>query len=312
METIRKTIKAILTVIIFIIGNDVIFVIANIIFPMLYTNQFNLDGKWINIYLILSFIYNIIHCLQKYMSTKERLKVETYAYLNKIKGNLFYEYANNLYREHKDVLEYIEKGKKIDTNIIKTKTNFQAVSFQICKQIYNIISKNGCDECQVTVFQRFFEKGKGKSDYVKMIAFAGKDNYKCKSYCNIYSYKQGGSNHEMFTKTIFFKLFDPNDKDVIIYTTKKAVENNFYFINESEDRERQICQYIGVGISTNRDYVEFILQVDVSKRFALGFTKKQLQRFVDEILMPYIRFLYEIYEIELFNKTMYNQLDWEH
>lgn len=156
MESIRKFIKAILTFVIFIIGNEVVFVIANILFPMLYSNQFYLDGKWINLYLILSLIYNIIYCTQKYISSKKHLRIESYAYLNKMKGKLFYEYANDLYREHKDVLEYIKANKKVDTNIIKNKTNFQAVSFQVCKQIYNIISKNGCSECQVTGFSKVF------------------------------------------------------------------------------------------------------------------------------------------------------------
>ena len=296
-----------------IIGSDIVSILINIFLPMYLAsflsenkNKFDTKCIWLTICII---VFNIYYCIIKWLKTKRFKKVKLYSLSSVSKGEFSEEFATNLYREHKDIKEYISKGDNIDITVIRKNTNFQAISFDICRKIYDVIKECGCSDCVVTVLQRFQNEGKGKSDYVKMIAFAGKSGYRSRTYDEKYSFKVNSKNYNEFKETVFYKLFE-NNEDLILLKNKKEIKKNFNFLEKSRKREEKICQYIGIAIRTNRGNVEFVLQVDVSKPYVLGITKNQMKSFSDEILMPYAKLLHHLYENEMLYYTMYNKLGW--
>ena len=165
-----------------VLGNEILIALINIFIPIYLPELIADDSKWVKLLLFVLVIANIYAVVVKRIQRKKYRNAKLYCLAHQSIGEFNKEFSTYLYREHKDIIEYIETNGIIDTNVIKKDTNFQAISFNVCSKIYNIIKTHGCEECFVTVYKRFQQKGTGICDYVKMIALSGNGGYQSKTY----------------------------------------------------------------------------------------------------------------------------------
>lgn len=210
------------------------------------------------------------------------------------------ETANNIFRMHKHTKASIASNSIVDKNHYNKIADFQQLAFLVCKAVYEIISEQlGCDECEVTVYQKFIkEKGK-KWDYVKMIAYATKDSTIPSTYETTYNINKNALN------TVFMQLFKKTNPDPVILHKQKEIKSQFVFLDKSKQREEKICQYIGMPIKANGNNVICVLQVDVSQKRILGKNYKEVKFFADNVLKPFSSVLYNAYERDCVFNTLY-------
>lgn len=128
-----------------------------------------------------------------------------------------------------------------------------------------------------------------------MVAYANDDNQMPSSYSKNFKLDESG--------ILFVRLFNDLNGEIDCKANKKEVNNAFQKLQGSEKREEGICQYIGIPIKTNRNEIELLLQIDVSKEKIFGRNEKQMTLFAKNILYPYAVLLHKIYERDLiFNK----------
>ena len=259
------------------------------------------------IYIIFSLIivFNIVYYIANRTNNRNQKWKNLSSCVTKHLSGIHIETANNIFRMHKHTKNSINKKQFIDKTYFNQLTGFQELAFLVCKAIYNIISEElECDECEITVYQKFPKSDNQKYDTVKMIAYATKDCVIPSTYSKTYRISKK-SEH-----TNFMELFKTNQINTIIYHTKRKVSDNFVLLPGSEVREKQICQYIGMPIKTNRNNVICVLQIDVSKKKVLGRNYKEVKFFSDNILKPFSSILYNAYERDLVFDTLYEV--WSH
>lgn len=288
-----------------VFGNKLFNTMTNVILPIiltvLYENKDVIDDNIFNISISVTIVstimLNILFCIAEFSKEKEtkwytlsKSVCQGIQYINK-------KTAINIYRLHKHTKHSIENNLFIDGTYLNQISDFQEISFMVCKSIYEIISKVlNCEDCQVTVFQRFTEID--SKEYVKMIAYANKNTSTPSTYNTPYYSKNKKPN------TIFKQLFKNSNADEIILLNKKAVNNKFEKLKGSESREKEIQQYIGIPFKGDYEKVIFILQIDVSKKYALGKKEKDIKELSKVFFSPYINVLYNGYE----NDRVFNML----
>lgn len=133
----------------------------------------------------------------------------------------------------------------------------------MCNELHSfIINFCDCDECEVTIFQRFTDDK--NNDFVTMIAYKNSQNRQLATY---------GKNFNLTKKKnvpLFINLFKDANAEIKILHNKKQLKKDFIIFDSSRTREERICQYIGIPIRTNRNKVEILLQIDVSKAKVFG------------------------------------------
>jgi hypothetical protein len=201
--------------------------------------------------------------------------------------------SNQIYRLNNKISDTIHSNKQFQIDNFNTIANFQTFSFVLCEDIYYQI-KNvlDCEDCQITIFQRFQDEE--NKHFVQMIAYANKNTTVPSSYSN--SFYLNEKRKKKKNKTVFERIFESQEDEPIILHNKKMVLDEFVLLNGSETREKEICQYIGIPIRTNRHMNELLLQIDVSKDKVLGRNKKQLLEITNSIFIPYTKLLLTGYE----------------
>ena len=230
---------------------------------------------------------------------------QAYIYLSdayNIQSRINSKIAANLYRVNKKIINII-KDMKCEKGAINSIADFQSLSFLICGELYNfIINHFDCGECEITIFQRFLNKN--KEDYVKMIAYKNSQDTAPSSYNKEFKLNTS-DNHS----PVFINLFRDLNAEAKILHNQKSIAEEFVYLPGSENREKKLCQYIGVPIKTNRNKIEFILQIDVSNKKALGKSYNSLKQFSDQILRPFCNLLYCSYERDLILNKFYDILE---
>ena len=289
-----------------IFGNKYIMVILDSIATLLitiHTSDIHLDSKeWIIkliIYVSISIFLNILFVWADRVN-KKRDKIlgffcEAYEIQNKINGNN----ANKLYRVHKKIKSSI-RSKKLNKGEINAIADFQTLSFDVCNEIHSfIVNSCGCEECEVTIFQRF--KDDKNKDFVTMIAYKNSQNKPAASYGNNYYLNSHRKNLPLLVD-----IFNDENAEIKILHNPKLVKSEFYCMN---NREEKICQYIGIPIKTNRKKVEILLQIDVSKKRVFGMRYKTVKEFAENIFLPFANLLYCSYERDLMLNQFYDVLE---
>lgn len=244
--------------------------------------------------------FNLLYYIASRMNNKNQKWKNLSSCVTKHLSGIHIETANNIFRMHKHTKNSIDKQEFVDKTYFNQLAGFQELAFLVCNAIYDIISDElDCEECEVTVFQKFPKNNNQKYDTVKMIAYATKDCIIPSTYSNTYKISKKSE------ATNFMELFKRNQTGAIIYHTKRKVANNFVLLHGSEDREREICQYIGIPIKTNTNNVVCILQIDVSRKKVLGKNYKEVKLFSDNILKPFSSILYNAYERDRVFNTLY-------
>ena len=285
-----------------ILCNDIFNFLVNLGFTILigiHTANIESSEKWWHDLILWCVVFIIINILVIICKTYTQ-KVNKWNHLIEVIYNnhneLYCEMSSQIFRINKKITETIRADKAVTIDIYNKIYDFQSLSMSICKSIYNIVTNEVSDcSCQVTIFQRFLNSS-GK-DEVRMIAYATCDMKEPASYHMVFPLSGKGKD-----KTVFQRCFLSKENIPVLYHKKKQIDENFEILSCSKNRESKIHQYVGIPIKSNRDKVEFVLQIDVTKKSALGRTHKQINRFY-EIVKPYSNLLLMSYERELvFNK----------
>lgn len=271
----------------------------------IHTSQVTNDKEWIIrlvIYIGITIAMNVLCIIASHSKKKDKNNILYFDLVYDVHNRINCDTANRLYRVNKKVTESIRR-QKIEKGAVNSIADFQNLSFYVCNELHDFITSNfECGEVEVTIFQRF--KNEAGKHIVKMIAYKNSKNNKPATYGEEYrlSYQRG-------KPPVFVSVFNDLNADIKILEDRNAVQLEFSYFTNSKTREEQICQYIGVPIRTNRNMIEILLQIDVSKEKALGKTYNDLKQFAESILLPFSNLLYCSYERDLILNKFYDILE---
>lgn len=271
----------------------------------IHTSNVNFESsEWKNklfIYIGITLFINFLCIFADKLKHKFDKNLCYYDDVYSIQNKINCKTATSLYRVNKKIMESI-RNKKIEKGALNQIADFQSLSFLVCNELYEFINKYfDCGECEITIFQRFSDLD-GK-DFVKMIAYKNKKNSPPSSYGKEFTFSSENK------KPVFISVFNDLNAEVKILHNHKAVESEFVYFDDSEIREKKICQYIGIPIKTNRKKIEILLQIDVTKKKALGKNYNELKQFSDCILLPFGNYLLCSYERDLICNKFYDILE---
>lgn len=285
--------------------SDIINAFINIILPISIsvkcTSFTNTINWWLQIILICIFIaiYNIISVISKNILNKQSKELNVVYKCYSDQCIINEKFATNIFRLNKTINDSKADGKPINNKrTINKIADFQTLSFTICDSIHNmLVSEYGNEiDCQVTLMQN-------SSGIIKMVSYSNDNNKMPNSYSKIF-------NIDNDLDYYFVKLFKDFNCEISCLPNKKSINENFKKISGSEVREGKINQYIGIPIKTNRNEVELLLQIDVSKKNLFGKNKEKMLLFAKNVLYPYATLLHKSYEQDLlFNEYFETILD---
>jgi hypothetical protein len=260
------------------------------------------DKKWLILlilYIIVDAILNLmLIIIREHQKGKEKWKY-LYKYMYQEHSRLYTEISSHTYRINKEIIKTIRENQPVTIDCYNKIHDFQALAMEVCKSINHTISDKIKEcSCQVTIMQRI--KLSDDKDGCKMLGYSNKYEKEPASFHT--EFKLKGKD-----KTIFQKIFCNTETTTIILKNRKEVTKEFIELKTSKTREGDICQYIGIPIKSNRNLIEFVLQVDVSIPGILGKNNKEIFQF-SEMIMPYANLLSMQYERELIFTKFYELL----
>lgn len=275
--------------------SGIIKTLVNFIFPTIMTfysvtYDKNAGLKWfipVVLMLLLVTLYNI--------SSEIILSLEKKKYvLMDLLSKCYYDHnminrkcAVRISRLEKLIRGYIKQNKPIPVKAFDKMVDFNTIAFDICNSIYKVITeKYGKEtECEVTVF-------KSESKKIKMVAYANEMSNMPSCYTR--EYKKESRNK----KYLFVRLLEHPNSKPFSCANKDEVKNEFEFFDGSIEREKAICQYIGIPIKINIDD-GILLQIDVSLPNIFGKNKDDLNKLGKSIFLPYATLLHKAYERDI-------------
>lgn len=282
-------------------ASDIVIAFVNIILPIVISircTNFSDDGTWwtptIIICLVIA-LFNIVSVIAKKYQEKSRKNLNMIYRCYNEQTNINSKAANNIFRLNKRINEYISEKKPVSKKVFDKIADFQTTSFIISESLYKmLISEYGDDiDCEITIMNKSNNK-------IKMIAYSNKDNKVPSSYS-----KEFKTDDDAF---YFVKIFENSEGNIVCLPDKKSVNDHFKKIEGSISRENNICQYIGIPIKTNRNCVELLLQIDVSKEKTFGKNESEILIFAKNILYPYAVLLHKSYERDLIFSQYYDMI----
>lgn len=170
--------------------------------------------------------------------------------------------------------------------------DFQAAAITVCQRLSELLAGfKGLKEVYVTVYQRF--KNPYGTDYCKMIAFS--TNREPTSFNKKFPIPRN-SNAKIGEIALHSYIFSSGKTDIFICPDKESVKKAFKIHEGCEEREKEICQYIGIPITPSHLGITFILQVDTSVPNLFGENKETIKEFSENTIVPFAQFLHMIYE----------------
>lgn len=283
-------------------SSDIIITLVNIIIPCILSihcsKYIKGDKIWLSITILLLgiiFIYNIISVIIKKITDKQKQQLSIIFKCYNEQQLINSKFATNIYRLNKLINGYITDNVHINKKSLDNYADFQTFSFCVCESIYKILVEEfGTDIlCEVTLMQR-------NNDIVKMIAYANENNKIPSSYKQEFNLKSSDA--------YFVEIFNDLNGEIHCLPNKEAVEKEFKKFKASYEREKNICQYIGIPVKTDRNKIEFLLQIDVSKADLLGKNEHQVKSFAKNVFYPYAMLLYKSYERDLIFNQYYDMI----
>ncbi len=281
--------------------SDLTIAIINIFLPVIIsihcTKYENTKSWWILVFIICAIIifFNITSFIIKNTENKQNqnINLSYRCYIEQCSINN--KFANNIYRLNKTINDFITAKKPISRKAFDKIADFQTFSFLICESIHHMLRNEFGDDinCEVTIMKK-------QNNKIKMVAYANDDNKSPSTYMNYFNLDE--------RDILFVRLFNDLNGEIVCEPNKKAVTVAFKKLKGSEKREEEICQYIGIPIKTNRNEIELLLQIDVSKEKVFGKNEKQMTLFAKNILYPYAVLLHKTYERDLIFNQYYDMI----
>lgn len=284
-----------------IFTSDIINAFINILLPCIisiHCTNFKNDKKWwaltISICIII-ILFNIASATIKGIKGRQIRQLSIIFNCYGEQSSINSKFATNIFRLNKSVNDCIKNKTPVSKKSLDKIADFQTFSFSICESIHKMLCKElGVDIlCEVTLMKK-------EDDKIKMVAYANNDNKMPSSYKTDFTLDT--------TDICFIRLFNDLNGEILCLPTKKDITANFLKLKGSIKREDEICQYIGIPIKTNRNDIELLLQIDVSKPKVLGKNKKEMDSFAKNILYPYAMMLHKSYERDLVFNQYYDMI----
>lgn len=240
-------------------------------------------------------IFNILSVIIKQITDKNLKQLTIIYNCYEEQSIINSKFATKIFRLNKRINECITSKTPINKKSLDQLADFQSFSFSICESIHKMLCRNFGEDisCEVTLMKK-------ENNKIKMISYANKNNQMPSTYRQVYNLKD--------SEICFIRLFNDLNAEIICYPNKKVVEQNFKILDGSANREKQICQFIGIPVKTNRNQIEFLLQIDVAKPKVFGRTKEQMQIFAKNVLYPYAMLLHKTYERDLVFNQYYDMI----
>ena len=281
--------------------SDITNAIINIMLPCIISircTYFKDTASWwvyTIILCILIILFNIVSVICK---NKKNAQIKMLTIVHKCyneQSSINNKFANNIFRLNNNINDYLKNRIPITKKSLDKIADFQTFSFAVCESIQGMLKNEfGIDiQCEVTLMKK-------ERDIIKMIAYANNNNQVPSSYKKEFNLSASG--------ICFVRIFNDLDGEILCLPTKKSVNENFEKLKGSVKREDEICQYIGIPIKTNRNEIELLLQIDVSKEKIFGKTEEELKSFAKNILYPYAMLLHKSYERDLVFNQYYDMI----
>ena len=280
--------------------SDIIGSIVNIVIPCLLSlhsityKKGDIPWYWITgIFLVILIVYNILSCIIRRVTERQNKQLNIVYNCYNEQRSINSKFATYIYRLNKAINGYISSSTPIDKKSLDKIADFQTFSFCVCESIYKIINKEFGDDilCQVTLMKK-------ENNIVKMVAYANDNEIMPSSYKEEF--------HLDSSDIFFITLFNDLNGEIRCIPKKEDIGTKFKIFNGSSEREKNICQYIGIPVKTERNEIEFVLQIDVSKPDIFGKNEKEMKIFAKNVFYPYAMMLYKTYERDLVFNQYYD------
>lgn len=294
--------KKLLRILIFkIFASDIVNAIINILLPVIISircTNFKNNKQWWRYTILVCLIiviFNIVSVTVKNLHNKTNKKLNMVYKCYSDQTVINTKVANKIYRLNKCINGYILENKPVSKKAFDKIADFQSISFIICESIYNmLVTEYGKTiQCEITLMKK-------TDKIIKMISYANDDNIMPSSYSQNFSIDE--------TALYFVSIFSNPDGNIVCLPDRKSVTDHFKKIEGSTKRENKICQYIGIPIKTNRNEIELLLQIDVSKEKVFGKNETQGLIFAKNIIYPYAVLLHKAYERDLIFSQYYDMI----
>lgn len=302
METNMSGKKLIKLLFIKIFTSDILNSIINILLPVfisihctIYKNKFS---WWITTVVIgfLILMFNILSIVIRNSQNKSKKELNLIYKCYNDQSVINNKTATKIFRLNKMINEYLSDKKPINKKVFDKIADFQTISFIVCESIHNLLKEEFGEDinCEVTLMKKY------NVSNIKMVAYANNENKMPSSYKT--SFKLDDNN------IFFIKIFNDLNAETSCLVDRESVHKNFKQLPGSDIRENKICQYIGIPIRTNRNEIELLLQIDISKEKIFGKNESEVLLFAKNILEPYAILLYKSYERDLIFNQYYDMM----
>ena len=182
------------------------------------------------------------------------------------------------------------KNSQQQIEIFLSEIDFQTAAFSVCEKLRNFLKPDNPDDVYITVYQKYEDSGK---KLCRMIAYSS--DHEPTSKDDIYEIP-------LFSPDLFGNieyhtyLFSSGKKDICVLQNPDDIRAAFSYHTKSEEREKNIKQYIGIPIAPSRQGVVFLLQVDTVIDNYFGDSVEATLEFAKNTIYPYAQFLHMIYE----------------
>lgn len=175
---------------------------------------------------------------------------------------------------------------------VLTDMDFQAAAFMVCTELSKFLTGFiNSEKIYVTVYQRF--KNPDNTEYCRMIAYS--QDHEPTGFNKKYPISNNPP-AEIGEVEFHSYIFASQKTEPAIFADKESVQKAFMLHEGREERESEICQYIGIPIIPAGLGVTFLLQVDTCVPNFFGENKETTKEFSTNIITPFAQFLHMMYE----------------
>lgn len=179
--------------------------------------------------------------------------------------------------------------------------DFQNAAIFVCKKLFSHLSAAyGTNNIYITVYMRCLNSKYDKDDFdsTKYIntMIACSDNHGSSSWDE--DYEIPNKFYKGLKKEIPYHsyIFASGNNAIRVLSNKQEVDDYFVPHRQSESRERDIQQYIGIPISVPKFGIMFLLQIDTDIPKLFGKDQNEMKEFAASAIFPFSQFLYMAYE----------------
>lgn len=282
--------------------SDIINSIINILLPIIISircTKFEDKFSWwctIIVICVIILIFNIISVIIRKEQNRNYKDLNIVFKCYNDQSVINSKAATNIFRLNNTITSYILDKKPVNKKVFDKIADFQTISFIICESIHSLLKEEYGEgiKCEVTLMKKYDDSN------IRMIAYANNDKKMPSS-----SKRNFHLDEEDF---YFIRVFNDLNGEITCLPNKEIVKKEFKKLKGSVMREENICQYIGIPVKTNRNEIELLLQIDISKEKIFGKNKEEVLLFAKNIFYPYATLLHKSYERDLIFSQYYDMI----